>query len=85
MDDYYDDHGGYDVVEHMTSDPVDFYTYGYGGFGYDTSQVKPNEKDPPVIQAAKKGDLEQIQMLVASAEDAATKTRLIHATRRCSI
>ena len=24
MDDYYDDHGGYDVVEHMTSDPVDF-------------------------------------------------------------
>ena len=44
---YYDD--DYDAYDHMTSDPVDFQTYGYGGFGYDTSHIQPNEARPEIF------------------------------------
>ena len=37
---------------------------GYGGFGYDTSHVKKDDKVPAVVTAAQKGDLAKVRQLV---------------------
>eukprot|EP00656_Telonema_subtile_P022442 TRINITY_DN23580_c0_g2_i2.p1 TRINITY_DN23580_c0_g2~~TRINITY_DN23580_c0_g2_i2.p1 ORF type:complete len:297 (-),score=38.64 TRINITY_DN23580_c0_g2_i2:4-894(-) len=43
---------------------LDFQTHGYGGFGYDTSHVEPDEPEPALVGAAKQGELGLITALV---------------------
>ena len=77
MDFFNDDpYGGMDSVE--------FQMYGYGGFGYDTSHVKPAEKTSELVKAAKAGDLEQIQSNVRNAStesDEKLRSVINHARR----
>jgi hypothetical protein len=37
---------------------------GYGGFGYDTSHVRPDDPQPPIVKAAATGNLDDIQRLL---------------------
>lgn len=46
---------------------VEFQIYGYGGFGYDTSHVKPDDVQPEIVQAAKNGDLGRLMRVVERA------------------
>ena len=49
---------------------------GYGGFGYDTSHVKKDDKVPAVVTAAQKGDLAKVRQLVKA------DIRVLSATQR---
>ena len=80
--DYYDDDFGYDVMAHMAEDPVDFYTNGYGGFGYDTSHVEPNEKHSNLYLAAIAGNLREVKRLVEGTDDDNQKVTLLTKARR---
>ena len=62
----------------MTNDPVDFQTYGYGGFGYDTSHVAKDEPHSELTLAAKSGNFNQVKRIV-EAED---KHSVINHARR---
>jgi len=37
---------------------------GSGGFGYNTSRVKPDDPEPEIVQAAKRGDMSKLENLV---------------------
>ncbi len=62
-DDYNDDYS-YDAAEHMTNDPVHFQMFGYGGFGYDTSHIGPDEPRPELCINASRGDLGGVMDIV---------------------
>ena len=49
---------------------------GYGGFGYDTSHVKKDDKIPTIVTAAQRGDLAAVRRLVNA------DIRQLHATQR---
>jgi len=87
--DSYDDDGfmygaDYDAVEHMTRDPVGFQMHGYGGFGYDTSHVRPDEVPPELTRSAKEGDVASARMIVekAAAVSDEKKNAVVNHARR---
>ncbi|KAL3940289.1 MAG: hypothetical protein SGBAC_005150 [Bacillariaceae sp.] len=80
--DYYDDHGDYDAYAHMTSDPVDYAVYGYGGFGCDTSHVAAPEDHSHMYKLAEKGDLKGIADLVEEAQDLDERAKLVNHARK---
>merc|ERR1719375_837223 len=45
-------------------DEIDFQMYGYGGFGYDTSHIKPDSAQPAIVTASGHGNLEELRSLV---------------------
>jgi hypothetical protein len=45
-------------------DPVAFQMYGYGGFGYDTSHVPPDQQHSELYHASKEGDLKKVKEIV---------------------
>jgi hypothetical protein len=59
----------YDPFDHMTNNPVDFYTRGYGGFGYDTSHVKKDEPRSELFNQASAGNLSEVKRIVEGAEN----------------
>lgn len=82
MSDYSDDDYDYDAVDHMTNDPVGFYTYGYGGFGYDTSHVKKDGQHSEFYRACEKGDLDEVKDMLAREADIPTRLSVINGARR---
>ena len=66
-DDYYDDDYEYDPYSHMTNDPLDYYTHGYGGFGYDTSHVKKDESRTELFKHASGGNFSEVKRIVEAA------------------
>ena len=77
----FDDDGEYDVVAHMTDDPVDFYTNGYGGFGYDTSHVAGPEPHSELYRASAAGDLAKVQSIVSETSPSLKLQVLNHARK----
>jgi hypothetical protein len=65
----------------MTNDPVDFYTRGYGGFGYDTSHVKKDEPRTDLFNYASAGNLSEVKRIVEGAEKK-EKNKVINYARR---
>lgn len=59
----------YDASSHMMNDPVDFQTYGYGGFGYDTSHVPQNEPKSELEYAAGSGNIFAVKRIVETLAD----------------
>ena len=68
----------------MTQDPLSFYTFGYGGFGYDTSHVPPNEETPVITKRVEDGNLAAVQNIVqaASADSEKAKHVTLNYARR---
>ena len=58
----------YDAYDHMTNDPVDFATHGYGGFGYDTSHVPKDEPRSELTKAAMAGEFAEVKSIVEAAK-----------------
>ncbi len=83
-DDYDYDYDDYDVIDHMTNDPIDFQIYGYGGFGYDTSHIAPDEERSEMCISASKGDLHTVMDIVeqAAAISDEDQRRVINYARR---
>mmetsp|Transcript_36472 Transcript_36472/g.74405 ORF Transcript_36472/g.74405 Transcript_36472/m.74405 type:complete len:851 (+) Transcript_36472:234-2786(+) len=85
-DDYdaYDDYDDYDVVDHMTNDPIDFQINGYGGFGYDTSHIGPDEPRSEMCLSAFQGDLSGVMDIVerAAAISEEGRIKVINYARR---
>lgn len=74
----------YDPVEQMARDPVAFQMYGYGGFGYDTSHVRPDEARQELTERAEAGDVDSVRRLVeqaAAVSDEKKNTVLNYARR----
>ncbi|KAL7430030.1 hypothetical protein ACHAXM_001984 [Skeletonema potamos] len=82
-DDYYD-HYSYDAAEHMTNDPVHFQMYGYGGFGYDTSHIGPDEPMSDMCINASRGDLSGVMNIVERADSISDeeKVKVINYARK---
>lgn len=77
MSDYgYGDDMDYDV------DPVDFQMYGYGGFGYHTSQVAKDEPKSLCALAAEAGDLARVRSLSKGPKSAEGKAKVLNHGRR---
>jgi hypothetical protein len=55
---------------------------GFGGFGYDTSHVKPDEQESGVVKAARVGDASQIQLILDQENDQDKRRTLINGARR---
>ena len=62
---YYSDDDEYDPMRHMMEDPVDFQMHGYGGFGYDTSHVRPDEPLSALVKKVTYDDLEGVKRVVS--------------------
>lgn len=79
---YYDE--DYDAYDHMTNDPFDFQMYGYGGFGYDTSHIQPDEPRSEICIKASTGDLIGVMKIVerASSSDEQKKAQVINHARK---
>jgi len=80
----YDDYAydsDYDAMEHMMNDPVGFQTYGYGGFGFDTSNVPPDDPTPPLVCACLDGDINLVKSMLESCSDK-DKPELTNKARR---
>ena len=74
----------YDPYDHMTNDPIDYYTNGYGGFGYDTSHVKKDETHSELFKYASAGDLSQVKQIIehAKAVSEVEKNKVLNHARR---
>ena len=77
--DYYDSDGDYDAFGHMSGDPYDFYTNGYGGFGYDTSHVPKDDRKAEITKKSEEGDLNAVKRIVQAATE---KDKVINTARR---
>lgn len=78
MSDYDDDYDydyEYDPYEHMANDPLSFYTHGYGGFGYDTSHVPPDEDTPDITKRVEEGNLAAVKNIVEAASTDSEKKK----------
>lgn len=75
MGDYYDDYYG-------GVDEVTFQMHGYGGFGYDTSGVKPDQKESILVTAARNGNLHLIQHALQKESDPLKRLVLLNGARR---
>jgi len=86
MSDYddYDDDYEYDPSDHMTNDPVGFYTHGYGGYGYDTSHVPRDEAKPELVKHVEEGNLQAVRDVVESVATTSheEKNKLLNYARR---
>lgn len=81
MDDYYNDY--FDIDDYLGGvDEVTFQMHGYGGFGCDTLDVKPNEKESKMVIAARKGDLLAIEKILEKEKDEAKRRGLLNHARR---
>jgi len=74
MEDYDGYYGGVDDIT--------FQMYGYGGFGYDTSHVKPNEKESTFVKAARSGDVRKMRSLLDEVHDEGQRRALLNQARR---
>jgi len=77
---YYAD-DDYNPMRHMMDDPVDFQMHGYGGFGYDTSDVPKDEPKPTITKKADAGDLAGVKSVVEKTP-ANKKAHVINHARR---
>lgn len=77
--DYYDSDGDYDAFGHMSGDPLDFYTNGYGGFGYDTSHVPKDDQKAEITKKIEEGNLNAVKRIVQAATE---KDKVINTARR---
>jgi hypothetical protein len=68
--DYFDDY-----------DPVDFQINGYGGFGYDTSHVKPDQEHSALYRAAESDSLAEIQEILSTETSHKKKLEIINQAR----
>lgn len=83
MDYGYDSNGyDYDPFEHMTNDPVDFQTHGYGGFGYDTSHVKADGEHCALYQASEAGNMTEVQAIISKETSTEKKLEVVNNSRR---
>jgi len=76
-DDYYDDSDDYDYDDYQGGvDAMTFQISGYGGFGYDTSDVTPNDPHSAVFLAAQEGNLDRVRCHIEGGARNDTKERL---------
>eukprot|EP00586_Coscinodiscus_wailesii_P021018 CAMPEP_0172496826 /NCGR_PEP_ID=MMETSP1066-20121228/93702_1 /TAXON_ID=671091 /ORGANISM="Coscinodiscus wailesii, Strain CCMP2513" /LENGTH=73 /DNA_ID=CAMNT_0013269325 /DNA_START=71 /DNA_END=289 /DNA_ORIENTATION=+ len=66
---YYYDYNSYDPYQQMAYDTASYQMYGYGGYGYETSHIPPDESHSPLYSRAEKGDLQRVTALVTEASE----------------
>lgn len=78
---YYSDDDDYNPMRHMMEDPVDFQMHGYGGFGYDSSHVPPDEPPSALVKKVMYDSLEGVKRIVQKATKK-KKAQVINHARR---